>query len=44
MGYPFGQNITYWFYPLLDNDTANIPTAVQAQTPAIYVFDDYRKG
>jgi hypothetical protein len=40
MGYPFGQNITYWFYPLLDNDTANIPTAVQAQTPAIYVFDE----
>lgn len=40
MGYPFGQNITYWFYPLLDNDTASIPVAVQGQTPAIYVFDD----
>lgn len=40
MGYPFGQNITYWFYPLLDNDTASIPTAVQGQTPAIYVFDE----
>jgi len=40
MGYPFGQNITYWFYPLLDNDTASVPTAVQAQTPAIYVFDE----
>lgn len=40
MGYPFGQNITYWFYPLLDNETANIPAAVQAQTPSIYVFDE----
>lgn len=40
MGYPFGQNITYWFYPLLDNDTATIPAAVQSQTPAIYIFDE----
>lgn len=40
MGYPFGQNITYWFYPLLDDDTASIPAAVQTQTPAIYVFDE----
>jgi len=40
MGYPFGQNITYWFYPLLDNDTADIPTAVQSQTPSIYVFGE----
>lgn len=40
MGYPFGQNITYWFYPLLDNDMASIPAAVQAQTPAIYIFDE----
>jgi hypothetical protein len=40
MGYPFGQNITYWFYPLLDNGSASIPTAVQSQTPAIYVFDE----
>jgi hypothetical protein len=40
MGYPFGQNITYWFYPLLDNDTAVVPSAVQAQTPSIYVFDE----
>jgi|LakMenE18May11ns_1017448.scaffolds.fasta_scaffold9951786_11 hypothetical protein len=40
MGYPFGQNITYWFYPLLDNDTAVVPSAVQSQTPAIYVFDE----
>lgn len=40
MGYPFGQNITYWFYPLLDNDTATVPSAVQSQTPAIYVFDE----
>lgn len=40
MGYPFGQNITYWFYPLLDNETASIPTAVQTQTPSIYLFDE----
>jgi hypothetical protein len=40
MGYPFGQNITYWFYPLLDNDTAVVPSAVQSQTPSIYVFDE----
>lgn len=40
MGYPFGQNITYWFYPLLDNDTASIPTAVTSQSPTIYVFDE----
>ena len=40
MTYPFGQNITYWFYPLLDNDTAPVPSAVQSQTPAIYVFDE----
>lgn len=40
MGYPFGQNITYWFYPLLDDDAATIPAAVQAQTPSIYVFDE----
>lgn len=40
MGYPFGQNITYWFYPLLDNDTASIPAAVTSQTPTIHVFDE----
>lgn len=40
MSYPFGQNITYWFYPLLDNEAAGIPAAVQAQTPAIYLFDE----
>ena len=40
MGYPFGQNITYWFYPLLDNDTASIPAAVTSQTPAIRIFDE----
>lgn len=40
MGYPFGQNITYWFYPLLDNDTASISSAVTSQTPAIYIFDE----
>lgn len=38
--YPFGQNITYWFYPLLDNETAVVPSAIQAQSPAIYVFDE----
>lgn len=40
MSYPFGQSITYWFYPLLDNDTATIPAAIQSQTPAIYIFDE----
>lgn len=40
MGYPFGQNITYWFYPLLDNENAIVPAAVQGQTPAVYVFDE----
>ena len=40
MGYPFGQNITYWFYPLLDNDTASIPAAVTSQTPAIRIFGE----
>lgn len=40
MSYPFGQNITYWFYPLLDSDAATIPSAVTSQTPTIYVFDE----
>lgn len=40
MGYPFGQNITYWFYPLLDNNTANIPSVVESQSPSIYVFGE----
>lgn len=40
MSYPFGQNITYWFYPLLDENAANIPATVQAQTPSIYIFDE----
>jgi len=40
MSYPFGQSITYWFYPLLDNETASIPSALLTQTPAIYVFDE----
>lgn len=39
MSYVFGQNISYWFYPLSENSSATVPTAVQGQTPAIYVFD-----
>lgn len=40
MGYPFGQNFTYWFYPLLDNNSASISSAVYSQTPAIHIFDE----
>lgn len=40
MSYPFGQSITYWFYPLLDNETAPIPSAILGQTPQIYIFDE----
>jgi hypothetical protein len=40
MGYPFGQNITYWFYPLLDNETASVSAAVTSQVPSIHVFDE----
>jgi hypothetical protein len=40
MGYPFGQNITYWFYPLLDNENAVVPAAVQSQSPSVYIFEE----
>ena len=47
MGYPFGQNFTYNFYPLVDEKpAAGIPT----QTPSIYLFtvkpsrDDAQNG
>ena len=40
MSYAFGKDITYKFYPLLDNADAVIASSVQAQTPAIYVFDE----
>lgn len=39
MSYVFGQNITYWFYPLNEDSGASVPSGVQGQTPAIYVFD-----
>lgn len=38
--YPFGQNISYSFYPLLDNEAATIPAGVLTQTPDIFVFTD----
>ncbi len=42
MGYPFGQNITYTFYPLVDNEAAkNIPTT--GNPVAIYYFTDNNK-
>lgn len=37
MGYPFGQDFTYSFYPLVDNDAALL---IPSQSPAIYVFTD----
>lgn len=40
MGYSFGQDFTFWFYPLVDDQPASVPTAMQGQTPAIYVFPD----
>lgn len=40
MSYPFGQSITYWFHPLLDNEKASIPAAILGQTPAIYIFNE----
>lgn len=36
MSYPYGQAITYWFYPLIDD--ASPSTLLTSQTPAIYVF------
>ena len=40
MSYAFGQDITYKFYPLLDNADATISSTVQSQTPNVYVFDE----
>lgn len=39
MTFPFGQDITYWFYPLVDDAalSTGFPTS---QTPAIYVYDN----
>lgn len=37
MGYPFGQDISYTFTPIVDGEVAlNLPS----QTPTIYVFSD----
>lgn len=36
--YPFGQDLTYSFYPLIEDAPATIATALQSQTPTIYVF------
>ena len=40
MSYAFGKDITYRFYPLLDNADMSIASSVTSQTPAIYVFDE----
>lgn len=40
MAYGFGQDFTFWFYPLVGDQPANVPAAMQGQTPAIYVFPD----
>lgn len=40
MTHPFGQSFTYWFYPLVDNDTASLPNAILAQAPIIYIFGE----
>ncbi len=36
--YVFGQDITFWFYPFMDNELAVISADVQSQTPDIYIF------
>lgn len=38
--YAFGKDITYWFQPLVDNNTVTLAAAMQTQTPAIYVYTD----
>lgn len=38
--FSFGQDFVFWFYPLVDDKPAVIPAALQAQTPAVYVFAD----
>lgn len=40
MAYSFGADFTFWFYPLVDDAPAEVPAAVQSQTPAIYIFQD----
>lgn len=40
MGYPFGQDIKYYFYPQVDNATA---AGIPSQSPTIYVFTDSNK-
>lgn len=40
MTHPFGQSFTYWFYPLVDDNSASLPNSILAQSPIIYVFDD----
>jgi hypothetical protein len=40
VSYAFGQDIELGFYPLVDNEPAEIPSALQAQTPAIYLYRD----
>ena len=37
MGYPYGRDIIYTFYPLADNEAL---LAIPTQTPTIYVFTD----
>jgi hypothetical protein len=36
--YPFAQDFTYHFFPLVNEDAATVAANVQSQTPAIYVF------
>lgn len=40
MGYPFGQDIKYYFYPQVDNVTA---AGIPSQNPTIYIFTDANK-
>ena len=38
--YPFGQNISYSFYPLLDNENLSVSSSVTSQSPDIYIFPE----
>jgi len=40
VSYPYGQDITYYFYPQVDNAAA---VAIPTQNPTIYVFTDSNK-
>lgn len=40
MGYPFGQDFTYTFYPLADNAAVS---SIPSQTPTIHIFPDSAK-